>query len=200
MTRSRARSASCRRRRGRSGCTSAARPCTRASMSATRGPTILGTWLKRWLAMRGYETKLVINITDINDKIYDAAPGCEREARKRRDSLVPRGHRRLGLGMPDVQPTAADTVPTDRADRAVARARRRVRGRRRRLLPCLALRRATESCAARSPTRSRSRSRTRERRIRATSRCGRRTSRARTRGGSHRGAAAARAGTSSARR
>ena len=37
-------------------------------------PFVLSMWLKRWLAVTGYETTLVINITDINDKIYDAAP------------------------------------------------------------------------------------------------------------------------------
>ena len=36
-------------------------------------------WLKRWLDLRGYETTLVVNITDINDKIYDAAPGASAE-------------------------------------------------------------------------------------------------------------------------
>ena len=37
---------------------------------------VLPLWLKRWLDQRGYETKVVVNITDINDKIYDAAPGA----------------------------------------------------------------------------------------------------------------------------
>jgi cysteinyl-tRNA synthetase len=38
-------------------------------------PFIVAMWLRRWLLETGYEAKLVINITDINDKIYDAAPG-----------------------------------------------------------------------------------------------------------------------------
>ena len=43
---------------------------------------------------RGYDVTLVHNITDVNDKIYDAAPGAERRARRARDGVVPRGHRR----------------------------------------------------------------------------------------------------------
>ena len=39
-------------------------------------PFVLPLWLARWLQRNGYETKLVINITDINDKIYNAAPGA----------------------------------------------------------------------------------------------------------------------------
>ena len=42
-------------------------------------PFVIGMWLRRWLAERGYDAKLVHNITDINDKIYDAAPGASAE-------------------------------------------------------------------------------------------------------------------------
>src|SRR6266511_1867878 len=42
-------------------------------------PEVLARWLKRWLVLQGYDVKLVINITDINDKIYDAAPGASAE-------------------------------------------------------------------------------------------------------------------------
>jgi len=38
-------------------------------------PFIVGMWLRSWLRLRGYDAQLVHNITDINDKIYDAAPG-----------------------------------------------------------------------------------------------------------------------------
>ena len=54
-------------------------------------PEVLARWLRRWLDERGYETKLVINVTDINDKIYDAAPGASAQLRLGRDSVVPRG-------------------------------------------------------------------------------------------------------------
>ena len=42
-------------------------------------PYVLGCWYKRWLRERGYEVKLVHNITDVNDKIYEAAPGASAE-------------------------------------------------------------------------------------------------------------------------
>jgi cysteinyl-tRNA synthetase len=38
-------------------------------------PFVLSMWLKRWLERSGYEVTLVENITDVNDKIYAAAPG-----------------------------------------------------------------------------------------------------------------------------
>ena len=37
-------------------------------------PYILGMWLRSWLRSQGYDDDAVHNITDINDKIYDAAP------------------------------------------------------------------------------------------------------------------------------
>jgi cysteinyl-tRNA synthetase len=72
---------------------------------------ILFRWLKRWLELRGYETKLVINITDINDKIYDAAPGASAQLASDATRWYLEDIERLGLGMPDAQPTAAETVP-----------------------------------------------------------------------------------------
>ncbi len=36
-------------------------------------PFVLSMWLKRWLERSGYSVKLAENVTDINDKIYDAA-------------------------------------------------------------------------------------------------------------------------------
>jgi cysteinyl-tRNA synthetase len=72
---------------------------------------VLFRWLKRWLEQTGYETKLVINITDINDKIYDAAPGASAQLAADATKWYLDDIARLGLGMPDVQPTAAETVP-----------------------------------------------------------------------------------------
>ena len=74
-------------------------------------PEVLSRWLKRWLELRGYETKLVINITDINDKIYDAAPGASAQLATDATRWYLEDIARLGLGMPDVQPTAVETVP-----------------------------------------------------------------------------------------
>ena len=38
-------------------------------------PFVVFTWLAHWLRHRGYEVTLVHNITDVNVKIYEAAPG-----------------------------------------------------------------------------------------------------------------------------
>jgi cysteinyl-tRNA synthetase len=72
---------------------------------------VLPLWLKRWLEHRGYETKVVVNITDINDKIYDAAPGHSAELAENATRWYFEDTDRLGLGRPDVEPTAAETVP-----------------------------------------------------------------------------------------
>ena len=74
-------------------------------------PEVLSRWLRRWLELRGYVTKLVINITDINDKIYDAAPGASAKLASDATQWYLEDIGRLGLEMPDVQPTAAETVP-----------------------------------------------------------------------------------------
>jgi cysteinyl-tRNA synthetase len=73
-------------------------------------PEVLARWLKRWLDHQGYETKLVINITDINDKIYDAAPGASARLAEEATGWYLEDVGRLGLGSPDVQPTAVETV------------------------------------------------------------------------------------------
>jgi cysteinyl-tRNA synthetase len=73
--------------------------------------SVLPLWLKRWLDFRGYETKVVVNITDINDKIYDAAPGHSAELASDATRWYFEDTDRLGLGRPDVEPTAAETVP-----------------------------------------------------------------------------------------
>jgi cysteinyl-tRNA synthetase len=74
-------------------------------------PFVLSMWLKRWLELTGYETTLVINITDINDKIYDAAPGESARLAEQATRWYVEDTDRLGLGRPDVEPTAVETVP-----------------------------------------------------------------------------------------
>jgi cysteinyl-tRNA synthetase len=74
-------------------------------------PEVLSRWLKRWLELRGYDVTLVINITDINDKIYDAAPGASAQLASDATAWYLEDVERLGLGMPDHQPTAVETVP-----------------------------------------------------------------------------------------
>ena len=73
-------------------------------------PFVLPLWLARWLQRTGYETKLVINITDINDKIYDAAPGASARLADDATRWYVEDTDRLGLGRPDVEPTAVETV------------------------------------------------------------------------------------------
>ena len=164
-------------------------------------PFVLSMWLKRWLELTGYETSLVINITDINDKIYDAAPGAERRARRARDAVVPRGHRSARPRAPGRRADRRrDRARSDPDDRGADRRRLRLRVRRRRLLPRHGATPTTGASPARSSTRCASRSRTPARRIPGTSRSGRRTSPVRTRRGRRPGGTAAPAGTSSARR
>ena len=74
-------------------------------------PFVVAMWLKRWLDETGYETTLVINITDINDKIYDAAPGASARLAADASRWYVEDTDRLGLGRPDVEPTAVETVP-----------------------------------------------------------------------------------------
>ena len=73
-------------------------------------PFVLPIWLERWLELGGYEVKLVINITDINDKIYDAAPGASATLAADASRWYIEDTDRLGLGRPDVEPTAVETV------------------------------------------------------------------------------------------
>jgi cysteinyl-tRNA synthetase len=77
-------------------------------------PFVVAMWLRSWLRYRGYDARLVHNITDINDKIYDAAaaahvPSDELAARATEWYLADTGD--LGLGMPDALPKATETVP-----------------------------------------------------------------------------------------
>jgi cysteinyl-tRNA synthetase len=73
--------------------------------------SVIPLWLKRWLDESGYETTVVVNVTDINDKIYDAAPGHSAELAADATRWYFEDTDRLGLGRPDVEPTAAETIP-----------------------------------------------------------------------------------------
>jgi cysteinyl-tRNA synthetase len=42
-------------------------------------PYVVFSWLARWLRERGHDVTYVHNITDVNDKIYEAAPGASAE-------------------------------------------------------------------------------------------------------------------------
>ncbi len=74
-------------------------------------PFVLGMWLRRFLRERGYEVTLVHNITDINDKIYAAAPGASAELAAQATEWYLADTGDLGLGMPDHLPKATESVP-----------------------------------------------------------------------------------------
>ena len=74
-------------------------------------PFVVGMWLRSWLRSRGYDAQLVHNITDINDKIYDAAPGASAALAAKATEWYLEDTADLGLGMPDHLPKATDSVP-----------------------------------------------------------------------------------------
>ncbi len=74
-------------------------------------PFVLGMWLRNWLRHRGYDARLVHNITDVNDKIYDAAPGASAELAARATEWYVQDTGDLGLGAPDFWPKATESVP-----------------------------------------------------------------------------------------
>ena len=77
-------------------------------------PFVVSMWMRRWLAERRYEVKLVENITDINDKIYEAAArqkmgSAELAEQAAQWYIDDTGE--LGLGRPDVEPRATEVIP-----------------------------------------------------------------------------------------
>jgi cysteinyl-tRNA synthetase len=74
-------------------------------------PFVISLWLKRWLERSGYDVTLVENITDINDKIYDAAPGDSARLAANASDWYVDDTGDLGLGRPDVEPKATETIP-----------------------------------------------------------------------------------------
>jgi cysteinyl-tRNA synthetase len=74
-------------------------------------PFVFAMWLRRWLQRTGYEVQLAINITDINDKIYEAAPGASAELARNATEWYLEDTSGLGLGRPDFEPRATGTVP-----------------------------------------------------------------------------------------
>jgi len=73
-------------------------------------PFVIGMWLRSWLRAQGYEATLVHNITDVNDKIYDAAPGASAELAARATEWYLADTGDLGLGMPDMLPKATESI------------------------------------------------------------------------------------------
>jgi cysteinyl-tRNA synthetase len=74
-------------------------------------PFVVFTWLRSWLRETGYEVTFVHNVTDVNDKIYGAAPGASADLARRATAWYLEDTRDLGLGMPDEKPLATETIP-----------------------------------------------------------------------------------------
>jgi cysteinyl-tRNA synthetase len=76
-------------------------------------PFVAFALLKRFLEHEGYEVTLVENVTDVNDKIYDAARergvGSSELAEEMTAHYVADTNR-LGLGRPDHEPKASETI------------------------------------------------------------------------------------------
>jgi cysteinyl-tRNA synthetase len=76
-------------------------------------PFVVFSLLARFLRSEGYRAKLVVNVTDVNDKIYAAAqeagePSAAFAERMTRDYFE--DTERLGLGRPDAEPLATETI------------------------------------------------------------------------------------------
>ena len=77
-------------------------------------PFVLGMWLRNWLRTTGYEVTLVHNITDVDDKVYAEASEQgipSRELSERATSWFFEDTDALGLGRPDIEPRATETIP-----------------------------------------------------------------------------------------
>jgi cysteinyl-tRNA synthetase len=76
-------------------------------------PYVVFSLLKRFLEHEGYDATFVANVTDVNDKIYDAAKDkgvpSEQLAREM-TALYTDQTDGLGLGRPDFEPKASETI------------------------------------------------------------------------------------------
>jgi len=76
-------------------------------------PYIVFLLLKRFLEHEGRSARLVVNVTDINDKIYDAAREAGKPSQQFADEMTAAYFEdtdRLGLGRPDDEPLASQTI------------------------------------------------------------------------------------------
>jgi len=80
-------------------------------------PFVVFSLLARFLEHEGYDTTLVINVTDVNDKIYDAArqansthPRASAELAAEMTAHYRADTDALGLGRPDYEPLASETI------------------------------------------------------------------------------------------
>jgi cysteinyl-tRNA synthetase len=73
-------------------------------------PYVVGSWVARWLRLQGREVTLVHNITDVNDKIYDAAPGASAERAREATEWYLEDVARFGLDEVDHFPKVTETM------------------------------------------------------------------------------------------
>ena len=76
-------------------------------------PFVVFSLLKRFLEREGYEVDLVVNVTDVNDKIYDAARPQGRPSAELAHEMTERYRAdtdALGIGRPDHEPLASQTI------------------------------------------------------------------------------------------
>jgi cysteinyl-tRNA synthetase len=71
-------------------------------------------WLRNWLRQSGYDVTLVHNVTDVDDKVYVEAEKQgipSRELSERATRWFFEDTEELGLGRPDFEPLASETMP-----------------------------------------------------------------------------------------
>src|ERR1700690_3150354 len=76
-------------------------------------PFVVFSLLKRFLEHEGYEVNLVVNVTDVNDKIYDAARSLGRASAGLAAEMTAHyiaDTDALGLGRPTHEPLASQTM------------------------------------------------------------------------------------------
>ena len=77
-------------------------------------PFVLAMWLRSWLRHSDYDVTLVHNITDVDDKVYAEAAKQgigSRELSERATAWFLEDTDDLGLGRPDVEPRATESIP-----------------------------------------------------------------------------------------
>ena len=73
-------------------------------------PFVIASWVARWLRLRGYDVTLVHNITDVNDKIYEAAPDGSAELAERATAWYLEDTARFGLDEVDHYPKVTESM------------------------------------------------------------------------------------------